>query len=313
MLLTFFTNIVAPVFYKLLYMSITALSIGVIVMLLRRFADKRFSPFWKYAMWVLVLVALMLPWRPQSNLAVMNTTERIQEVSFRNEYTEAQAEYHAALQEESVQGNLLHEPSERLTEAKAKADSLHIKTLIFDCIIPALWLCGATIVGLFMLFSGLQLGRKIKNSTMPYEMVRYENILKNCKSKLGIKRRVRIVLQSHVKTPALFGLFRPQIILPEYVESFNDEHLKYVILHELSHLKRGDGIVNTLLLALQTMYWFNPLTWFSFKFIREDMELANDAAVLKGMSKEEQKIHLDDFLLQTLQPRLSCCILNNFL
>ena len=34
---------------------------------------------------------------------------------------------------------------------------------------------------------------------------------------------------------------------------------------------------------------FNPLVWLLFRYIREDMELANDAAVLKGMERDAQK------------------------
>ncbi|MDR1068576.1 MAG: M56 family metallopeptidase, partial [Clostridiales Family XIII bacterium] len=121
---TFIADMVAPVFYKLLYMSVTALAVGVIIMLIRRFADKRFSPFWKYAMWALVVVALVMPWRPHSNVAVMNTTERIQDVSFHEAYTAAQTEYTIAVREEPAAENLTSAPSKRLTEAKTKADSL---------------------------------------------------------------------------------------------------------------------------------------------------------------------------------------------
>jgi len=308
-------NMIAPVFYKLLYMSVTALVVGIIIMLVRRFADKRFSPFWKYAMWVLVLAALMVPWRPQSNLSVMNAAEKIQGISFREEYETAQIEYRDA--QIAHTGDLLvaPDPSDQVLEAKAKADSLHIKTLIFDSIIPMVWFFGALIAGLFMLISGLRLGRKIKGSEIPFEMARYENILRNGKQKLGSKRRIKIVMQSYVKTPALFGLFCPKIILPDYAETLSDEHLEYVILHELSHLKRGDGIVNTLLLALQTVYWFNPLTWLLFKFVREDMELANDAAVLKDMGENEQKEYslslinvLAGYGTPALAPRLLCMV-----
>jgi len=312
-MLSFMANTVAPVFYKLLYMSVTALVVGLIIMLLRRFADKRFSPFWKYAMWVLVLAALIIPWRPQSNTAVMNTTERIQEFSFQNEYAEAQTEYQFIRKNNS--GYSSPEPTQEEIEAKTKVDSLHIKTLIFDSIIPAVWLCGTVIFGLFMLLSFLHLGRKIKSSEITFETERYKAIMQQCKQKLVIKRRVRIVMQSHVKTPALFGFLRPQVVLPSYVEQMNDRHLEYIILHELSHLKRGDGIINTLLLALQAVYWFNPLTWFLFKFIREDMELCNDAAVLKGMGAEAQKDYslslvevLSSYGKPLLTPRLLCMV-----
>lgn len=309
----FLVNIVAPVFYKLLYMSITALVVGVIIMQTRRFADKYFSPFWKYAMWALVLVALVVPWRPQSIFAVLNNTEKLQEVSFRKEYVEAQAEYEVFKQYKF--GDYSTEPLSSEVDAKNKMETLHLKTLIFDSGLPALWLGGTVIIGLFMIVSGLRLGRKIRNSAIPSKTGRYEAIVQSCKNKLGMNRQVGIVIQSYVKSPALFGLFRPKIILPEYADSLSDRHLEYVIHHELSHLKRGDSIINTLLLALQTVYWFNPLTWLLFKFIREDMELANDAAVLKDMEAEEQKeysLSLVEVLAGTgkpaLAPRMLCMV-----
>ena len=116
MLFDFLTSTIAPVFYKLLFMSVTALVIGVIVMLIRRFADKKLSPFWKYALWIVVLAALILPWRPQSNLAVMNNTESIRNISFREEYETAQNEYRFRAAVESNHEN----PSAQYIEAKAK-------------------------------------------------------------------------------------------------------------------------------------------------------------------------------------------------
>jgi len=315
MLFDFLTSTIAPVFYKLLFMSVTALVVGVIIMLIRRFADKKLSPFWKYALWVVVLAALILPWRPQSNLSMMNNTERLQEVSFREEYETARIEYRDAQIVHIGDRIRAPEPSEQLLEIKAKADSLHIKTLIFDSIIPAVWLFGTIGFGLFMLLGWLQLKRKIKRSIVHNETDRYSDILQKCKERLNIPRYVAIVLQSHVKTPALFGVFRPKIILPDYSADMSDENLEYIILHELSHLKRGDSFVNALLLTLQTVYWFNPLTWALFEFIREDMEVANDSAVLKSMEKDEQKAYslslvevLAKYSNPKIMPKLLCMV-----
>ena len=187
--------------------------------------------------------------------------------------------------------------------------------MIFDRIIPAVWLFGTLGFGLFMLLGWLQLKRKIKASIIHDETDRYSNMLQKCKERLNITRYVAVVWQSHVKTPALFGVFRPKIILPDYSEDMSDENLEYIILHELSHLKRGDGFVNALLLTLQTIYWFNPLTWVLFKFIREDMEVANDSAVLKSMKKEEQKAYslslvevLAKYSNPKIMPKLLCMV-----
>jgi|GEM_PF-4398476 len=283
--MTLFLTAIGPVFYKLVYMSLTGLAAGAIVLLLRRLADKRFSPVWKYAMWLLVLAALVMPWRPQSRAAVLSPAEAVQDISFRDEYNRAQVEYSAAL-EQSPQ---LPKIPPELEAARREAASLRVKTLAFDELLPLLWLCGTAGVAAFMGLAAIRLRRRVQISALSEHIERYEELLERCKQRLGIKRRIRIIRQSHVDTPALLGLLRPVILLPEYAASMSNEHLEYVVLHELSHLKRGDGLVNALLLALRAVYWFNPLVWLLFKFVREDMELANDAAVLKGMGQEAQK------------------------
>ena len=276
---------IGPVFYKLVYMSLTGLAAGAIVLLLRRLADKRFSPFWKYAMWLLVLAALVVPWRPQSRTAVFSPAEAVQDISFRDAYSQAQAEYSAVLAQEPQ----LSQASLEVEAARKVATSLRAKTLAFDELLPLLWLCGMAGATSFMGITAIRLRRRIKRAALTYDMTRYEALLARCQESLGIKRRVRIVLQSHVGTPALLGLLRPMIMLPEYAVGMGDERLEYVILHELSHLRRGDGLVNSLLLALRAVYWFNPLVWLLFRYVREDMELANDSAVLRGMGQDEQK------------------------
>ena len=283
--MTLFLTAIGPVFYKLVYMSLTGLAAGAIVLLLRRLADKRFSPVWKYAMWLLVLAALVVPWRPQSRAAVLSPAEAVQDISFREEYSRAQTEYSAVL----AQAPQLPQVPPEVEATRKEAASLRVKSLAFDELLPLLWLCGMAGVAAFMGIAAIRLRRRVKGSELIEDAQRYEDLLERCKQQLGIKRRVRIVRQSYVGTPALLGLLRPVILLPEYAAGMSDARLEYVVLHELSHLKRGDSVINVLLLVLRAVYWFNPLVWLLFKFVREDMELVNDAAVLKGMGKEAQK------------------------
>ena len=277
--------ILAAIFYKLLYMSLTGLAVGAVILLIRKFADRRFSPGWKYVLWALMLLALLIPWRPQSQTAALQSAEPLQTTSFQADYQQARRDYQAAAQAPDPT------PVQRqeIVQDKAKADSLHLKTLIFDDLIPGIWVAGAVGIGLFFLISGRRLGRKIKKSASPQDTVRYEEALARCQAELGMRRKVELAVQGYVRTPALFGLFRPKIVLPESAADLSDQHLDYILLHELSHLKRGDNAVNTLLLILQPVYWFNPFLWLLWKRVREDMELANDAAVLRGRDDEERR------------------------
>lgn len=60
-------------------------------------------------------------------------------------------------------------------------------------------------------------------------------------------------------------------------------------MHELAHDKRKDPLINKILLWITLIYWFNPILWFCFKQVRQDMELKADELVLGKLPKENQK------------------------
>jgi hypothetical protein len=71
--------------------------------------------------------------------------------------------------------------------------------------------------------------------------------------------------------------------------SFSQEELRYVFLHELSHIKRRDILTGWLMTALQILHWFNPLVWLAFHRMRVDRELACDALALSYAKDEENQ------------------------
>jgi predicted metal-dependent hydrolase len=56
-----------------------------------------------------------------------------------------------------------------------------------------------------------------------------------------------------------------------------------VIAHELAHLRRGDHWVGWLELLAGCVYWWNPLFWYVRLQLRENSELACDAAVVGAL------------------------------
>jgi len=84
-----------------------------------------------------------------------------------------------------------------------------------------------------------------------------------------------------VQSPALIGLRRLRLLLPRGIGAqFAGRELRYIFLHELAHVKRGDLWLNWLVTALQIMHWFNPLLWLGFARLRADRELACDELAL---------------------------------
>ena len=114
--------------------------------------------------------------------------------------------------------------------------------------------------------------------------------MQECRSNLKVRSEVAVVYDDSLKSPALFGLFHPKIIIsPEIVKRLSSEELRYIFLHELSHLKRGDLLVNGLVLAIQVIYWFNPLVWLALFQMKKDCEIACDATALAALKPEEHQ------------------------
>jgi subtilisin family serine protease len=76
-------------------------------------------------------------------------------------------------------------------------------------------------------------------------------------------------------------VFRPRIILPQsLVNTCSAGELELLILHELAHVVRLDLLINWVQVAVQVIYWFNPMVWFVNREIRREREQACDDRVL---------------------------------
>ena len=97
--------------------------------------------------------------------------------------------------------------------------------------------------------------------------------------------RVRLPLSGRIyrspgaQVPVTVGLLRPAVYLPV---SLTPDDLQFVLAHERHHIRAGDLWFQLLLLAAQTLHWFNPLVHRMALAARQDMEMACDAAVLQN-------------------------------
>lgn len=81
--------------------------------------------------------------------------------------------------------------------------------------------------------------------------------------------------------PAVFGAFRPRIVVPADFEAlFTAPERRAVLAHERQHLSARHPQTNGLLALVQCLCWFNPLLWLGGHALRLDQELACDAGAL---------------------------------
>lgn len=102
---------------------------------------------------------------------------------------------------------------------------------------------------------------------------------------IGLKHTPEIV--HHGQTgPLVCGLLKPIIAVPDDFENAHDSAArKTVLMHEMTHIKRGDLWAAALGQGLKTLFWFNPIFYWAYPSFRCDQEAACDVdtiAKLKG-------------------------------
>jgi beta-lactamase regulating signal transducer with metallopeptidase domain len=87
-------------------------------------------------------------------------------------------------------------------------------------------------------------------------------------------------LSSEIEAPVVVGLFSPVVLLPISSQEWSDERRHAVLLHELSHVRRYDGLALAVAQLACALYWFQPLAWLARNRLRRECELAADEAVI---------------------------------
>ena len=140
----------------------------------------------------------------------------------------------------------------------------------------------AAVLGLFgvVAVQFVRFQGKLATGSRPAE-ASLRDLLEECRREFGMKRVVELLETDAVQSPALFGLWRLRLLLPPGLTTqFGRSELRYIFLHELAHVQRGDLWLNWLVTGLQILHWFNPLLWLGFARLRADRELACDELAL---------------------------------
>lgn len=97
----------------------------------------------------------------------------------------------------------------------------------------------------------------------------------------GIKRKVKLWLSTSVQTPVTFGYFKPIILLPvALLGNISTTQAETLILHELTHIRTNDYLLNWFLISVETIFFFNPFVTSLCKKIKLEREKNCDVNVL---------------------------------
>jgi len=98
----------------------------------------------------------------------------------------------------------------------------------------------------------------------------------------GINRNVSLWYSTNISTPMTFGFLKPVILMPvALVNSLSVEEAETLIIHELTHIRNHDFILNWMMLIMESLFFFNPFVRYITAKIKMEREKSCDTQVLQ--------------------------------
>lgn len=276
---------ILSIFKIMLLSSLIGSVIVLMILIIKGIFKNKLSSNFHYYIWLILIIKLVIPIGPQTPLNISNIYKNFYVESAINENT--QIDSSKQLDNSSLDGstsiNTLTPTSESVidstinTSSKSEIDIVRVFSFI--------WMFGVLIL-IGTLVTGHKKLKDIINSSMKNITSAHEEILCICMKTMNIRNEVELSYSSKISSPSLCGIIKPKILIPISVaENVCDEEFKYIIMHELTHLKNKDIFINWVITLLSIIYWFNPILLYGFHKMRQDLEISCDARVISYLDK----------------------------
>jgi beta-lactamase regulating signal transducer with metallopeptidase domain len=148
--------------------------------------------------------------------------------------------------------------------------------LSLPAIVMIVWLVGVTLLLGRLVGSQLRFRARLEQ-VAPVDESRLSVDMLELYRCAGVPHTTRTVEHDSLTAPAVWGIIRPTLILPRGIAcSLTGQQLRWVLFHELAHVRRRDLIVVTLQRIAAILHFFNPVIWIANRIIDQLREYACD-------------------------------------
>ena len=257
-----------------------------------RLTRKKYTCKWKYFVWLVTALALLVPvdLSPFSRVQ-LQIVQPTRQTGMR-QYFEDAPSFSAVSAASGIS-------SESGTSSAPLVLSLHSPRLslygflqLFSCI----WLTGFVLLAAFRIFKYRFSLWSLRRWSSPVQNSDVLHLYRSICRREHISAPPGLMENRNLSTPVLAGLFHPALYLTE--APCDREELSFILRHELTHYKRRDLWFKLLLLAVSTIYWFNPALYLMRSEAEKDIENLCDGRVLQA-SPMQSRLHYSQLLLKT--------------
>lgn len=290
--------------FQILKMNVAAAVMISVAIGIGHFTKDRYSSKWKYCMWLIIMLFLLIPidfsgkslvkiqvgkTAEESSLTgntkelgiekAVDPAEKINEAAANNSTSaglQNKASQNDSLQHESNPGHSQVQTESKFSDSNIVSSSviqLDYGALPLNHILNVMgiiWLCG---IGFFGLVRGMRYYfslHKMERWSYPADNEEMQELYFRICRKKHIKNPPRLLVWEGLTSPMLAGLWNPGLYVPE--KAFSLEDLEFIFSHELSHYMRHDLWYKMLMLVVTTIHWFNPALYWMEREAEKDIE-----------------------------------------
>jgi beta-lactamase regulating signal transducer with metallopeptidase domain len=112
--------------------------------------------------------------------------------------------------------------------------------------------------------------------------------LEDSRSRLDVRRGVRLFRSREVNVPMTWGLRHAVILLPPAADGWTRDERRMVLRHELAHVRGADWAFGLAARFACALYWFHPGVWWIARSLRLDAErAADDRVIASGVARSD--------------------------
>ena len=268
------------------------------VIAIRAIFGKRMSAGFRYALWALVLLRLLIPGTvfsspvsvesAVSSAPVVGDMEKVRgvsSVSMSDGVVTGRVSYpRPASQTINISPAVTAAPVTDPAAPPAQPEAHQViiaenateeqfesikRTVEARTVLNSVWLSGMGVMAAWFVFTH----------------VRMYLTLRKCRVRIAIEAPCPVYFVEDISSSCLF--INSIYVSKETAE--NEDELKNVLAHELAHRRHGDGLTVFLRGIALILHWYNPLVWAAALLSRRDGEVFADAGAIKALGEDERE------------------------
>ena len=287
MINSFFEIVAERALYPVCIAAWRALPLTGFALVFQLLTRRRIAARYHCLLWMLVVVRMMVPYSVPFGMSIQPHVDRIAEQWMFGESNEEVAVSSHGDMHHNENGPVEWQPAVESSAYSVEAPpSMAIESgvdwsLIVAYSIVFLWPFVAILLIGRNLITYFRFALRLRRSPEVTDPSVVDIVLRVC-DQLKVGRRPRLKEVPSLAVPAVFGLFKSVVCIPAGgLQTLSADQLKWVLLHELSHVRRRDPLVLAIAVFVRAVHWFNPLAWLAVSRLRACMELAADELVVR--------------------------------